>query len=62
MESETDRSIAETLLKSIGFQRIDIVFDHPQQVYYSGHQVSGNVHLDADEPVGALGKFHEEFE
>ncbi|XP_076168446.1 arrestin domain-containing protein 17 [Ptiloglossa arizonensis] len=55
MESETDRSIAETLLKSIGFQRIDIVFDHPQQVYYSGHQVSGNVHLDADEPVGALG-------
>ncbi|XP_076638856.1 arrestin domain-containing protein 2 isoform X2 [Colletes latitarsis] len=55
IESGTDPSIVATLSKSIGFQRIDIVFDHPQQVYYSGRQVSGNVHLDVEEPVQALG-------
>ncbi|XP_012343200.1 arrestin domain-containing protein 17 isoform X2 [Apis florea] len=54
-ETETDRSIAETLSKSIGFRRIDIVLDHPQKVYYSGHQISGNVHLELDEPTNALG-------
>ncbi|XP_043258731.1 arrestin domain-containing protein 17-like isoform X1 [Colletes gigas] len=55
IESGTVSPIIATLSKSIGFQRIDIVFDHPQQVYYSGHQVSGNVHLDVEEPVQALG-------
>ncbi|XP_016922106.2 arrestin domain-containing protein 17 isoform X3 [Apis cerana] len=35
-ETETDRSIAETLSKS-------------------GHQISGNVHLELDEPTNALG-------
>ncbi|XP_043787442.1 arrestin domain-containing protein 17-like isoform X1 [Apis laboriosa] len=54
-ETETDRSIAETLSKSIGFRRIDIVLDHPQKVYYSGHRISGNVHLELDEPTNALG-------
>lgn len=41
---------------SIGFRRIDIVLDHPQKVYYSGHQISGNVHLELDEPTNALGR------
>ncbi|XP_034178625.2 arrestin domain-containing protein 17 isoform X1 [Osmia lignaria lignaria] len=54
-ETEADQSIVATLSKSMGFQRIDIVFDHPQQVYYSGQHISGNVHLDLDEPVNALG-------
>ncbi|XP_076241588.1 arrestin domain-containing protein 17 isoform X2 [Calliopsis andreniformis] len=55
VECEAEQAIAAELSKSIGFQRIDIVLDHPQQVYYSGHQVSGNVHLDLDEAVSALG-------
>ncbi|CAK9827447.1 Arrestin domain-containing protein 17 [Anthophora retusa] len=54
-ETETDPSIVATLSKSIGFQRIDIVLDHPQKVYYSGHEISGNVHLELDEPASALG-------
>ncbi|KAF3428675.1 hypothetical protein E2986_03404 [Frieseomelitta varia] len=40
---------------SIGFQRIDIVLTYPQKIYYSGHQISGNVHLDLDQPTSALG-------
>ncbi|XP_076758444.1 arrestin domain-containing protein 17 isoform X2 [Xylocopa sonorina] len=54
-ETETDQSIAATLAESIGFQRIDIVLDHPQKVYYSGHQISGSVHLNLNEPANALG-------
>ncbi|XP_029042568.1 arrestin domain-containing protein 17-like isoform X2 [Osmia bicornis bicornis] len=54
-DTEADQSIVATLSKSMGFQRIDIVFDHPQQVYYSGQHISGNVHLDLDEPMNALG-------
>lgn len=45
----------------IGFQRIDIVLDHPQKVYYSGHQVSGSVHVELKELEKselALGKIH----
>lgn len=40
----------------IGLQRIDLVLDHPQKVYYSGHEISGKVHLYLDEPVNAIGK------
>ncbi|XP_076388644.1 arrestin domain-containing protein 17 isoform X2 [Megachile rotundata] len=54
-QTEADQSIVATLSKSIGFRRIDIAFDHTQQVYYSGQKISGNVHLDVDEPVSALG-------
>lgn len=42
---------------SFGFRRIDIVLDQPQQVYYSGQQISGRVHLDVSETVDILGKF-----
>ncbi|XP_060824222.1 arrestin domain-containing protein 17-like isoform X2 [Bombus pascuorum] len=55
IEAETDRSIAATLSKSIGFQRIEVILDHPQKVCYSGNQISGNVRLDLDEPTSALG-------
>ncbi|KOX70634.1 Arrestin domain-containing protein 2 [Melipona quadrifasciata] len=55
IEAETDESIAATFAKSIGFQRIDIVLSHPEKIYYSGHQISGNVHLDLDQPTSALG-------
>ncbi|XP_071867427.1 uncharacterized protein isoform X2 [Bombus fervidus] len=55
IEAETDRSIAATLSKSIGFQRIEVTLDHPQKVCYSGNQISGNVRLDLDEPTSALG-------
>ncbi|KAK9298145.1 hypothetical protein QLX08_008457 [Tetragonisca angustula] len=55
IEAETDESIAATFSKSIGFQRIGIVLSHPQKIYYSGHQISGNVHLDLDQPTSALG-------
>lgn len=41
---------------SIGFQRIEVILDHPQKVCYSGNQISGNVRLDLDEPTSALGK------
>ncbi|CAL7950353.1 unnamed protein product [Xylocopa violacea] len=54
-ETKTDQSIVAALAESIGFQRIDIVLDHPQKVYYSGHQISGNVHLNLNEPANALG-------
>ncbi|PBC31631.1 arrestin domain-containing protein [Apis cerana cerana] len=49
-------SVSVSLWCSIGFRRIDIVLDHPQKVYYSGHQISGNVHLELDEPTNALGR------
>ncbi|KZC10819.1 Arrestin domain-containing protein 2 [Dufourea novaeangliae] len=55
IDCATDQSIIESLSKSIGFQRIDIVLDHRQQVYYSGQQVSGHIYLDITEPVHALG-------
>ncbi|XP_017880976.1 arrestin domain-containing protein 17-like [Ceratina calcarata] len=54
-ECETDPTITTTLAESIGFQRIDITLDHPQKVYYSGHQISGTVHLHVNEPVHVLG-------
>ncbi|XP_017752223.1 PREDICTED: arrestin domain-containing protein 17-like isoform X3 [Eufriesea mexicana] len=54
-EAEIDPSAAATLSKSIGFQRIDIVLDHPQKVYYSGRQISGNVHLDLEQPTSGVG-------
>ncbi|XP_031836205.1 arrestin domain-containing protein 17 isoform X2 [Nomia melanderi] len=54
-ESPAEQAIAATLSESIGFRRIDIVLDQPQQVYYSGQQISGHVHLDVSEPVNVLG-------
>ncbi|XP_076679066.1 arrestin domain-containing protein 17 isoform X2 [Andrena cerasifolii] len=55
VDCETESSIVAALSKNIGFRRIDIVLDHPHKVYYSGHQVSGNVHLELNEPVDGLG-------
>ncbi|KAF7393093.1 hypothetical protein HZH66_008926 [Vespula vulgaris] len=54
-ESEPTSPISENSFKRIGLQRIDLVLDHPQKVYYSGHEISGKVHLYLDEPVNAIG-------
>ncbi|XP_043494820.1 arrestin domain-containing protein 17-like isoform X2 [Polistes fuscatus] len=54
-ESEPTSPISETTCKSIGFQRIDLVLDHPQKVYYSGNEITGKINLYLDEPVDAIG-------
>ncbi|KAI4481571.1 hypothetical protein M0802_013932 [Mischocyttarus mexicanus] len=50
-ESEPTSPISDTTCKRFGFQRIDLVLDHPQKVYYSGNEISGKINLYLDEPI-----------
>ncbi|KAK2575077.1 hypothetical protein KPH14_008811 [Odynerus spinipes] len=54
-QGDTEATPPVTESKSIGLQRIDLELDHPQKVYYSGHEITGKILVDLNEPVNAIG-------
>ncbi|XP_015605087.1 arrestin domain-containing protein 2 [Cephus cinctus] len=50
-DAPADSAVSE----SIGVERLDILLDDPQAVYYGGQPVTGKVYLTLKSPIGAIG-------